>query len=103
MTDDLTRRAVLRVFGDYFDVAELEDLVTAFDLGKKAETGSEKRASEYPALLKEIPELSPALKKLTEDDRPEVISSAIEFILEGLHLNRRLNCERAATGFVYRR
>ena len=103
VTDDLTRRAVLRVFGDYFDVAELEDLVTAFDLGKTVETGSEKRASEYPALLKGIPELSPAVKKLTEDDRPEVISSAIEFILEGLHLNRRLNCERAGAGFVYRR
>ena len=103
VTDDLTRKAVLRVFGDYFDVAELEDLVTAFDLGKTAETGSEKRASEYPALLKKIPELSPAVKKLTEDDRPEVISSAIEFILEGLHLNRRLNCDRAGNGYVYRR
>ena len=103
VTDDLTRKAVLRVFGDYFDVAELEDLVTAFDLGKTAETGSEKHASEYPALLKKIPELSPAVKKLTEDDRPEVISSAIEFILEGLHLNRRLNCDRAANGYVYRR
>ncbi|PKB68472.1 MAG: magnesium chelatase [SAR202 cluster bacterium Io17-Chloro-G4] len=103
VTDDLTRRAVLRVFGDYFDLADLEDLVTAFDLGKSAETGSEKRAASYPALLKEIPELAPIVKKLTEDDSPEVISSAIEFILEGLHLNRRLNCERAANGYVYRR
>ncbi len=103
VTDDLTRKGVLRVFGDYFDLADLEDLVTAFDLGKKAETGSEKRASDYPALLKEIPELSPAVKKLTEDDRPEVIASAIEFVLEGLHLNRRLNCDRTDNGYVYRR
>ena len=103
VTDDLTRKGVLRVFGDYFDLADLEDLVTAFDLGKKAETGSEKCASDYPALLKELPELSPAVKKLTQDDRPEVIASAIEFVLEGLHLNRRLNCERADNGYVYRR
>ena len=103
VTDDLTRRGVLRVFGDHFDLAELEGLVTAFDMGKTAETGSEKRASEYPAMLEDIPELSAAVKKLTEDDRPEVIASAIEFILEGLHLNRRLNCDRAPGGLVYRR
>ena len=103
VTDDLTRKAVLRVFGDYFDVADLEDLITAFDMGSIAETGSQKRASEYPAMLKKIPELSQAVKKLTNDKRPEVIASAAEFVLEGLHLNRRLNCERGPTGFVYRR
>ena len=94
---------MLRIFGDYFDVADLEDLVTAFDLGQTAETGSEKPASEYPELLKKIPELADPVKKLTGDQRPEVLASAIEFILEGLHLNRRLNCERSETGYVYRR
>ena len=103
VTDDLTRRAVLRVFGDYFDVADLEDLVTAFDLGQTAETGSEKPASDYPALLQQIPELADPVKKLTDDQRPEVLATAIEFVLEGLHLNRRLNCERSEAGFVYRR
>ena len=103
VTDDLTRRGVLRVFGDYFDVADLEQLVTAFDLGEQAETGSEKPASEYPALLERIDGLSDAVKRLTEDQRPEVLASAIEFVLEGLHLNRRLNCERSAQGYVYRR
>ena len=103
VTDDLTRKAVLRVFGDYFDLADLEDLVMAFDMGKLVETGSEKPCSDYPELLKEIPELASAVKKLTEDDRAEVISSAIEFVLEGLHLNRRLNCERAPGGYIYRR
>ena len=103
VTDDLTRKAVLRVFGDYFDLADLEDLVMAFDMGKLVETGSEKPCSDYPALLKEIPELACAVEKLTKDDRPEIISSAIEFVLEGLHLNRRLNCERAPGGYIYRR
>lgn len=103
VTDDLTRRGVLRVFGDYFDVADLEQLVTAFDLGEQAETGSEKPASDYPALLERIDGLSDAVKRLTEDQRPEVVASAIEFVLEGLHLNRRLNCERSAQGYVYRR
>jgi magnesium chelatase subunit I len=104
VTDDLTRRAVLRVFGDYFDVADLEDLVTAFDLGQVVETGSERPATEYPSLLEQVPELvEPVEKLLAGDRRPEVVASAVEFVLEGLHLNRRLNCERSEGGFVYRR
>ena len=103
VTDDLTRRAVLRVFSEYFDVADLEQVVTAFDLGAQAETGSEKPASEYPALLETIDGLSDPVKRLTDDQRPEVLASAIEFVLEGLHLNRRLNCERSDRGYIYRR
>ena len=103
VTDDLTRRAVLRVFGRYFDAADLEEVVTAFDLGQEAEIGSEKPASEYPALLERIDGLSEAVKRLTDDGRPEVLASAVEFVLEGLHLNRRLNCERTERGYVYRR
>ena len=103
VTDELTRRGVLRIFGDYFDVEDLEEVVTAFDLGQTAETSSEKPATEYPGLLDRIDGLSGAVKRLTDDKRPEVLASAIEFILEGLHLNRRLNCERSSTGYVYRR
>ena len=103
VTDDLTRRAVLRVFGDYFDVDDLEEVVTAFDLGQTAETGSEKPASEYPELLDRIDGLSRVVKQLCNDKRPEVVASATEFVLEGLHLNRRLNCERTPAGYVYRR
>jgi hypothetical protein len=40
---------------------------------------------------------------LTEDQRPEVVAAAVEFVLEGLHLNRRLNCDRTPVGYVYRR
>jgi magnesium chelatase subunit I len=103
VTDDLTRRAVLRVFGNYFDVSELEPVVTSFDLGHTAETGSEKRASEYPALLEQVDGLADAVKRLTDDQRVEVVASAVEFVLEGLHLNRRLNCERTPAGYLYRR
>jgi magnesium chelatase subunit I len=103
VTDDLTRRAVLRIFGSYFDVSDLEQVITSFDLGHSAETGSERPASEYPAILARIDGLSDAAKRLTDDQRPEVLASAIEFILEGLHLNRRLNCERSPEGYLYRR
>ena len=103
VVDDLTRRGVLRVFGNYFDPAELEPVITAFDLGETAETGSERPAAEYAAMIQRIEGLSDAVGRLTDDQRPEVLASAAEFILEGLHLNRRLNCQRSETGYVYRR
>ncbi|MDA1127077.1 MAG: magnesium chelatase [Chloroflexi bacterium] len=103
VTDDLTRRAVLRIFSGYFDVDELEPVVTAFDMGNRAETGSDLSAAGYPDLVKKIDGLAPAVKKLTTDNRPEVIASAVEFILEGLHLSRKLNCDRSGEAAVYRR
>ena len=101
--EDLTRRAVLRVFGRYFDVESLDDIVTSFDLGNNAETGSEKPAGEYPALADRVDGLATAVARLTDDQRPETLAAAIEFVLEGLHLNRRLNCERTAAGYRYQR
>ena len=103
VTDDLTRRGVLRVFGEVFEVDELERIITAFDMGNTAETSSEKPASEYLAMLTQVDGLADAVKKVTTDERPEVVASAVEFILEGLHLNRRLNCERTSAGYLYRR
>jgi magnesium chelatase subunit I len=101
--EDLTKRAVQRVFGSYFEVADLEDIVTAFDLGNMAETGSEVRASEYPAIIQKVDGLTTAVRRLTDDPRPAVMASAAEFVLEGLHLNRRLNCDRTPLGYRYSR
>ena len=103
VTDELTRRAVLRTFGSYFEIDDLEPVVTAFDLGNRAETGSDKPAKDYPALVKEIDGLAQAVKKISSDKRPEVIASAVEFILEGMHLSRKLNCDRSGEAAVYKR
>ena len=99
--EDLTKRAVQRIFGGYFDPEELDDTVMAFDLGNTAETGSEKRASDYRALVNNLEGMAAAVARLTDNPAPEVISSAAEFILEGLHLNRKLNCQRTSLGYLY--
>ena len=36
-------------------------------------------------------------------EEEEDVASGVEFILEGLHLNRKLNKDRSAAGFRYRR
>ncbi len=50
-----------------------------------------------------VPELATALKKLNLPDRPEVRASVIEFLLEGLHLNKRLNKDEIDGRAIYRR
>ena len=104
VTDDLTRRAVLRIFGSYFNLEDLEDVIMAFDMGQIALTGSDRPAAEYPELVSSVEGLGTAVARLTEgDQRPEVVAAAVEFVLEGLHLSRRLNCDRSGDGFRYTR
>jgi magnesium chelatase subunit I len=44
-----------------------------------------------------------AVQKLGAQGNPALIASATEFILEGLHLNRKLNKDRRKGQLVYRR
>ena len=105
LVEDLTKRATLGIFGRYCNVEELEDIVTAFDLGNAVETGSDVPSGAYASALNNVDGLSAAVTALAGDDkRPEVVASAVEFVLEGLHLNRRLNCARTpAGGYRYAR
>ena len=89
LVEDLTKRATLGIFGRYCNVDDLEDIVTAFDLGNAVETGSDVPAAAYASALDNIEGLPAAVSALVGDDkRPEVVASAVEFVLEGLHLNR---------------
>jgi magnesium chelatase subunit I len=101
VVEDLTKRAVLRVFGQYFEVSQLEQVIESFNQGQTILVSSEKPASEYMPLLRRVDGLAQAVRRLTDDQRPQVAASAVEFVLEGLHLNRRLNCERTTEGYTY--
>jgi magnesium chelatase subunit I len=57
----------------------------------------------YPRLVADLPELRTAVTLLGSDSNPATIASAVEFILEGLHLNRKLNKDRTAGKTRYRR
>ena len=105
LVEDLTKRATLGIFGRYCNVEELEDIVMAFDLGNAVETGSDVPSGAYASALENVGGLRAAVTALAGDDkRPEVVASAVEFVLEGLHLNRRLNCARTpAGGYRYAR
>jgi len=100
--EELTRKAVLNVFGQYLDASELEGIVQAFEGGMMVETGSDRPSSEYVSLLGEIEGFDEPLRSLGVDNTHGVIASAMEFILEGLHLKRRLNKDRMEHRYRYR-
>jgi len=103
LMEDLIKRAVIEIFTKYFSDTNLDEIVDSFDIGNTALTGSDEPSKNYPDMLNSISGLSGAVAILTDDSRPEIVAAAIEFILEGLHLSRRLNCERTPVGNVYRR
>ena len=105
LVEDLTKRATLGIFGRYCNVDDLEDIVMSFDLGNAVETGNDVASSSYASALDNVDGLRAAVTALVGDEqRPEVVASAVEFVLEGLHLNRRLNCARTpAGGYRYAR
>ncbi len=100
--EDLSKKAVLNVFKMYFDVGELETIVQQFDEGARVETGSDKPSDRYVELLERIEGLSDAVNSLGAGGRSELVASAAEFVLEGLHLNRKLNRDQVEKGFRYR-
>jgi magnesium chelatase subunit I len=91
------------VFSRHFSAAQFDGVVNRFEDGAMLEVGEGIPARTYTRAIGELPELATALKKLGLADRPEVRASVIEFLLEGLHLNKRLNKDEVDGKAVYRR
>jgi len=100
--EDLLRRAVLNTFGRYFHVREFDALVHRFDEGLTVDVGHDVPSWVYVERAQSLPELTPALERLGALQEPALIASAMEFVLEGLHLNRRLNRDRIEGKTRYR-
>jgi len=104
IVDRLLARAIHNVFGRLIDVTELDELVEAFEAGLVLESGDMIRSADYVRWMRETPGLDEAVARLGgSNGSAAVTASAIEFVLEGLHLNRRLNKDRSSGGGRYRR
>lgn len=101
--DDLLDRAVLNVFSRYCRLSELEQVVAQFSNGLEVVVSDIMDSGSYVQKLKEISALGEAVNALDVSESPELIASAVEFILEGLHLNRKLNKTRHEDKAVYGR
>ena len=100
--EKLLQKAVLNVFNRHFALHEFDELLAGFDNGLKIDVGDTLASLEYVRQAAEVSGFTPAIKKLGGQGNPAQIASAIELVLEGLHLNRKLNKDRSATRMRYR-
>ena len=103
--ENLLKAAVLTVFKEATDAGSHRDLLDAFDEGAVVSAGDDIASADYTGLLKELPALTSEIEALGVDPKTAdaaVVASAVEMILEGLHLAKRLNKEAVGGSGVYR-
>jgi magnesium chelatase subunit I len=97
----LTRQAVLAVFRDRVDPADLAKAVAELDDGTAMEVGDDLPSSSYVASLDRLPGLRAPTVKLAGSQSEAALAAAAELVLEGLHLSKRLNKHSTAHGVRY--
>jgi magnesium chelatase subunit I len=97
----IMQRALLNVFNRSFSSGELDDVVGAFQDGLKIEVSDSMPADAYLRHLGTVRPLQAAVRKLGAQD-PASVAAAVEFVLEGLHLSKKLNKDVQAGQARYR-
>jgi magnesium chelatase subunit I len=89
---ELIRVAVAKTYDTYFKDLNLQQVVQWFDLGGEIRLSDTAGAQEVLEGLKNIQGLTEKLSPLgiKNKDKTEVLVSAAEFVLEGLHAHRRI-------------
>ena len=102
VVDGLIKQAVLKVFDSYFTPQQFDTLVARFEEGLEVEVGSDLPSSAYMEQLGSLDSLSDSVRRIEPSEEPAAIASAVEFVLEGLHLHRRLNRDQSGGNYRYR-
>ena len=102
VVEKLFKAAVLGVFKERCRIEDLREAITAFEAGFVFHAGDDLTSSEYTEELKASPALRAAVDKLGGGKAPAEQASAVEFILEGLHLSKRLNKDASGSKATYR-
>ncbi|MFT7602071.1 MAG: magnesium chelatase subunit I, partial [Acidimicrobiales bacterium] len=102
--DHLLHAAVLSVFKERLSAEGIRQVGEAFDEEDlTANTGDDVPVTDYTALLASMPALAAPVAELLGDDMsPAAQASAVELILEGLHLSKRLNKDTSGNRSAYR-
>jgi magnesium chelatase subunit I len=87
----LIQNAVVATFNRHFSARQFERLVLAFDNGLMVEASDIMPAMDYVHQISHLDGMREAVDKLGVGGKPAEVAAAVEFVLEGLHLNRRLN------------
>lgn len=102
MLEELIKRAVANVFASYFIPEDFGGLLQKFEEGLVVEISESMPSKKYMRTLTQVDGLLDRMSRLIDGERPALVASAIEFVLEGLHLNRKLNKDTHEGKYRYR-
>jgi magnesium chelatase subunit I len=103
IVDTMLKSAVLTVFKERLAPEQVREVLAAFDEGVVAHTGEDVRSAQLAELVTSLPALREPVESLTGgDESPAAVAAAVEFVLEGLHLSKRLNKDASGSRAVYR-
>ncbi len=101
--ESIVKTAVLQVFKQRVTGEKIREVVEAFDGGVVLQAGEDVESVAYGAMFTDIPALRELVTQIVgADATPAVVASAVEFVLEGLHLSKRLNKDSTGSRATYR-
>jgi magnesium chelatase subunit I len=101
--ENLIKGAVLTVFKDMVPPEQTRAVIGAFEDGAVAHTGAGVTTEELARLVETVGALRTPVTILTGgDESPAAVAAAVEFVLEGLHLSKRLNKDASGASATYR-
>ena len=93
IVEDLVKKSIRKVFNRTLKVDSFKNFVERFKGGAAIEVAEMMPSQEYSRIVGEFNDLMDGVIALGSFDNATAVASAVEFILEGLHLNDRLNKE----------
>jgi magnesium chelatase subunit I len=98
----VVKTAVVAVFRQRCPIDDYRELLAGFEDGGVVSVGDDVPSSEYLQVLARFPALRAAVAPLAGSETPAAVASALELVLEGLHLTRRLNKDAVGARATYR-
>ncbi len=99
--DRIMKSAVLEVFRARVKPEHLGAVVAGFEGGYMVNTGEDIPTKEYVESLEKLA-MGPILADLGVGEQAAAVASAVEFVLEGMHLTKRLNKDELRGRATYR-
>ncbi len=101
----LVASAVLAVYRRLAPLGDPGAVLADFGPDTVVHTGDDLPAARYMEVLRDVPGLEPPARSLAGPDAaesPAALAAAVEFLLEGLHLSKRLNKDASGPRALYR-
>jgi magnesium chelatase subunit I len=102
VVERLLKAAILTVFKERCPMDTVRDILPSFDEGTIVHTGDDVSSADYVKSVEGLAGFRRPVMDLAGSETPAAVASAAEFVLEGLHLSKRLNKDAAGTRATYR-